>query len=157
MLVAITMLSMVFVANAKEPEDTLIDKYDGKKGFTASIIGQDMLSMISQVPAPLSKEQKKFYEQTEEMVMIGYDGKNPTIESMYSEALGLFEAVKSTYTENINDKDVVGKAFAVEEGGVITKINIVIKANKTLQVMVMKGKYDKESFEEAQKPQKKMF
>ena len=157
LLVSVAVLFAANAVNAKNPEDALIDKYDGKKGFEVVIIGQDMLQMVTQMPMGISKEQKKLYEQTDEMVGITYNGKTPTIESMYNEALELFEAETHTYTENVTDKDVVGKAYAVEEGEYITKINVVLKANKSLQIFVMKGKYDKESFNEAQKPQKKMF
>lgn len=157
LLISLTMLSFAFTANAKDPADALIDKYDGKKGFEVMIIGKDMLQMATQVPM-MSKEQKKLFNDSEEMVILAYNGKNPTIESMYNEALELFAADTHTKTIDFNENGVKGKIFAVEEGKFVTKINIIMnEKGKNLQIMVMKGKYDEESFKEAQKPQQKMF
>lgn len=156
LLLSVAMLSFVATVNAKDPADVLIDKYDGKKGFEIAIIGQDMLQMVTQMPM-ISKEQKKFYEQTDEMIMIEYKGKNPTMESIYSEALALFEAEASTKTETIAEKDVTGKAFAIEKDGFVTKISVVMNTGKTVIISVLKGKYDEASFQEAKNPQKKMF
>ena len=156
LLVSMVMLLSVAVVNAKDPADVLIDKYDGKKGFEVAIIGNDMLQMVTQMPM-LSKDQKKFYEQTDEMIMISYKGKNPTLESVYNEAMALFEAEAYTKSEVVNDKGVVGKAFAIEEGGFATKISVVMNTGKDIMISVLKGKYDESSFVEAQKPQKKMF
>lgn len=156
LLVSTVMLFSVSIVNAKAPEDLLIDKYDGKKGFEVAIIGQDMLQMVMQMPM-LSKEQKRFYEQTDEMIVIAYKGKNPTIESIYDEAMALFDAEAHTKSEPVSDKGVVGKAFAIEEGGFATKISVVMNMGKEVMVTVLKGKYDEASFQEAQKPQQKMF
>lgn len=152
----IIMLSLATIVNAKEPIDVLVDKYDGKKGFEVAIIGQDMLQMVTQVPM-ISKDQKRFYEQTDEMIMISYKGKNPTLESVYNEAMGLFDAEAHTKTEEIKDKGVIGRAYCVEEGGFATKISVVMNTGKELIISVVKGKYDEAAFQEAQKPQKGMF
>lgn len=156
LFVSAIMLLSAIAANAQDPADTLIDKYDGKKGFEVAIIGQDMLQMVTQMPM-VPKEQKKLFEQTDEMVTIAYKGKKPTIESLYNEALALFEAEAHTKTETINSNGVVGKAFAVEKGGFATKVSVVMKTGKDVSITVLKGKYDENSFKEAQKPQKKMF
>ena len=156
LLVGIMMMLSATVANAKDPADVLIDKYDGKKGFVVSIIGNDMLQMVTQMPI-LSKDQKKFYEQTDEMIIISYKGKNPTLESIYNETMALFEAEAYTKSEVVKDKGVVGKAFAIEEGGFATKISVVMNTGKEIMISILKGKYDESSFEQAQKPQKKMF
>ena len=155
-LVSAVMLFSVAAANAKDPADVLIDKYDGKKGFEVTIIGQDMLQMVTQMPM-IPKDQKRFYEQTDEMIVISYKGKNPTLESIYNEAMALFEAEANTKFEEVNDKGVVGKAFAIEEGGFATKISVVMNTGKEIMISILKGKYDEASFQEAQKPQKKMF
>jgi len=156
LLVGIMMMLSTTVANAKDPADVLIDKYDGKKGFVVSIIGNDMLQMVTQMPM-LSKDQKKFYEQTDEMIIISYKGKNPTLESIYNETMALFEAEAYTKSEVVKDKGVVGKAFAIEEGGFATKISVVMNTGKEIMISILKGKYDESSFEQARKPQKKMF
>lgn len=158
LLVCAVVFSFASIAIAKEPADALIDKYDGKKGFDVTIIGSDMLDMMLQLPI-LPKEQKKMYEQTDEMVMVSYSGKNPTIESLYNEARGLFDSEGSTYTytQDINQEGVVGKLFAIEEGETAKEINVVINMGKSFMLIVMKGNYDRESLNEAQKPPKKMF
>ena len=156
LLVGIMMMLSATVANAKDPADILIDKYDGKKGFEISIIGNDMLQMVTQMPM-LPKDQKKFYEQTDEMIIISYKGKNPTLESIYNETMALFEAEAYTKSEVVKDKGVVGKAFAIEEGGFATKISVVMNTGKEIMISILKGKYDESSFEQARKPQKKMF
>jgi len=112
--------------------------------------------MVTQMPM-LPKDQKKFYEQTDEMIIISYKGKNPTLESIYNETMALFEAEAHTKSEVVNDKGVVGKAFAIEEGGFATKISVVMNTGKEIMISILKGKYDESSFEQAQKPQKKMF
>lgn len=156
LLVSAVMLLSVSIVNAKSPEDALIDKYDGKKGFEIAIMGKDMLQMVTQIPM-VPKEQKKLMTDTDEMIVIGYKGKNPTLESVYNEAMALFEAEAHTKSEAVNDKGVIGKAFAVEQGGFATKISVVLNTGKEIMITVLKGKYDEASFQEAQKPQQKMF
>lgn len=144
------------VMNAQEPVDVLIDKYDGKKGFEVAIIGQDMIATVSQMPF-MPKAQKKMFEQMEEMVMVGYSGKNPAADDMYAEAIKLFEAEKHTNTKDLTGKDMKGKAFTIEDGNIHKKISVVIQKKKSVEIMVIKGNFDDESFREAQSPKKMKF
>ena len=157
LLVSIVMLLSASVANAQDPADVLIDKYDGKKGFEVAIIGKDIVQMVVQMPM-LPKDQKKLYEQTDEIIVITYKGKNPTLESVYNEAMALFEAEAHTKSKGVNEKGVVGKGFAIEEGGFAKKFSVVLNnAGKEIIISILKGKYDESSFDQAMKPQGKMF
>ncbi|MCD8183609.1 MAG: hypothetical protein LUE99_11620 [Bacteroides sp.] len=168
--ICIAMFFTVSIANAQDPVDKLIDKYDGKKGFNAAIVGKDTLSMALLVPN-IPQEQKKMIQQMDEIVTIDYAGKNPSIESFYKEAIDLFEAAGPyTDTKEVSETqkkiNTVGKAFCINENGITKKIITVFlftdisgKEAKTqsVNVMVMNGNFDANSFKEAQKPKKKMF